>query len=242
MASLTRWTWVWVNSGRWWWTGRPGVLRFMGSQRVGHDWATELNWTECYHKPCPSFPSPSYTKASLGFYHFSVSTEYMCRSFAQTVDCVCQSFPSKEQVSFTFMAAVTGHSDFGAQEKKISHCFHFFPLYLSWSHGTRASLIVQLVKNPPAMQETSVQFLSWEDPLEKGKGAHSSILGLPLWLSCYRICLQCRRPGFDPWVGKIPWRRIPTPVFWPREFHRLYSPWGHKESRCHNLSFFEVEF
>ena len=46
MASLTQWTWVWVNSGSWWWTGRPGVLRFMGSQRVGNDWATELNWTE----------------------------------------------------------------------------------------------------------------------------------------------------------------------------------------------------
>ena len=46
MASLTRWTWVWVNSGSWWWTGRPGVLQFMGSQRVGHDWVTELNWTE----------------------------------------------------------------------------------------------------------------------------------------------------------------------------------------------------
>ena len=44
MASPTRWTWVWVNSWSWWWTGRPGVLRFMGSQRVGHDWATELNW------------------------------------------------------------------------------------------------------------------------------------------------------------------------------------------------------
>ena len=42
MASWTRWTWAWVNSGSWWWTGRPGVLRFMGSQRVGHDWATEL--------------------------------------------------------------------------------------------------------------------------------------------------------------------------------------------------------
>ena len=41
MASLTRW--AWVNSGNWWWTGRPGVLRFMGSQRIGHDWATELN-------------------------------------------------------------------------------------------------------------------------------------------------------------------------------------------------------
>ena len=46
MASPTRWAWVWVNSGSWWWAGRPGVLRFMGSQRVGHDWATELNWTE----------------------------------------------------------------------------------------------------------------------------------------------------------------------------------------------------
>ena len=46
MASLTRWIWVWVNSGSWWWTTRPGVLRFMESQRVGHDWTTELNWTE----------------------------------------------------------------------------------------------------------------------------------------------------------------------------------------------------
>ena len=46
MASLARWTWVSVNSGSCWWTGRPGVLRFMGSQRVRYDWATELIWTE----------------------------------------------------------------------------------------------------------------------------------------------------------------------------------------------------
>ena len=46
MVSPTQWTWVWANSGSWWWTGRPGMLRFMGSQRVGHDIATELNWTE----------------------------------------------------------------------------------------------------------------------------------------------------------------------------------------------------
>ena len=43
MASLTQWTWVWVNSGSWWWTGRPGVLQFMRLQRGGHNWATELN-------------------------------------------------------------------------------------------------------------------------------------------------------------------------------------------------------
>ena len=46
MASRTGWTWVWVNSQSWWWTGRPGVLQFIGSQRVGHDWVAELNWTE----------------------------------------------------------------------------------------------------------------------------------------------------------------------------------------------------
>ena len=48
MASPIQWTWVWVNSGSWWWTGRPGVLQSMGSQRVGHDWATGLNWTESF--------------------------------------------------------------------------------------------------------------------------------------------------------------------------------------------------
>ena len=41
---MTRWTWVWVSSGSWWWTGKPGVLQSMGLQRVGHDWATELYW------------------------------------------------------------------------------------------------------------------------------------------------------------------------------------------------------
>ena len=63
MASPTWWTWVWVNSGSWWWTGRPGVLQFMGSQRVGHDWVTELN--------CPTFRAsliskPSFPGSSVG--------------------------------------------------------------------------------------------------------------------------------------------------------------------------------
>ena len=58
MASLTQWTWVWVSSGSWWWAGRPGVLRFMGSQRVGHDWATELNWIPLLRAPpsCTNHP------------------------------------------------------------------------------------------------------------------------------------------------------------------------------------------
>ena len=49
MASLTQWTWVWVNSRIWWWTEKPSVLQSIGSQRVRHDWVTELNWTD--HNP-----------------------------------------------------------------------------------------------------------------------------------------------------------------------------------------------
>ena len=50
MASLTQWTWVWVNSGSWWWTGRPGELQFMGLQRVGHDWMPELILILYFHR------------------------------------------------------------------------------------------------------------------------------------------------------------------------------------------------
>ena len=54
MASSTQWTWVCVKSGRWWWTGRPGMLQFMGSQRVRHDWVTEPNWTASFQKNKPN--------------------------------------------------------------------------------------------------------------------------------------------------------------------------------------------
>ena len=68
---------------------------------------------------------------------------------------------------------------------------------------------------------------------------YSSLLGLPWWLSWYRICLQCGRPRFDPWVGKIPWRSAwkCTPIFQPGESHglsllSLYGGSDGKESTC----------
>ena len=79
----------------------------------------------------------------------------------------------------------------------------------------RAFLIVQLVKNPPTMQETLVQFLGQENLLGKGYATCSSILGLSLLAQLVKNHLQCGRPGFNPWDGKIPWRRekLSTPVF-----------------------------
>ena len=73
MASPTQWTWVWLNSGSWWWTGRPGVLQFIRLQRVGHDWATELNWS--YVGVIPSFSSLSPAR-STGPYR-TVSTPFL---------------------------------------------------------------------------------------------------------------------------------------------------------------------
>ena len=84
MASLTQWSWVWVNSGSWWWTGRPGMLWFMGSQRVGHNWATELklvyfwNYMKCLR---------------LGRNHIN-----MCWIYKNTFHCSCR--PGIEEISY----------------------------------------------------------------------------------------------------------------------------------------------
>ena len=81
MASLTRWAWAWVNSGSWWWTGRPGMLRFMGLQRVRHDWATELKWTDPDLKSLSAIPLcwlwdgglNHFTFLSLSFFNYKMS-------------------------------------------------------------------------------------------------------------------------------------------------------------------------
>ena len=73
MASPTQWTWVWVDSGSWWWTGRPGVVQSMGSQSVGHYWATELKWTELKEQrwlPQKGFPLCSYYKKNWLLFFF----------------------------------------------------------------------------------------------------------------------------------------------------------------------------
>ena len=77
MTSLTQRTWVWVNYRSWWWTGRPGVLQSMGLQRVGHDWATELNWTDTYTPSLVSLhPAP------LGWLSQSPGLRFLCYTAA----------------------------------------------------------------------------------------------------------------------------------------------------------------
>ena len=78
MASLTQWMWVSVNSGSWWWPGRPGMLWFMGSQRVGQDWATEMNWTELNW----------YTKATIVTNQGTGENWWNLNKFCSLVNCI----------------------------------------------------------------------------------------------------------------------------------------------------------
>ena len=80
---------VWVNSGSWWWTGRPGVLRFMGSQRVGHDWATELNW----NLPNKTHPQPS----ALLIVILNLTLYY---TYLELVSSIFTSYPSFRNIKF----------------------------------------------------------------------------------------------------------------------------------------------
>ena len=153
----TQWTWVWVNSGSWWWTGRPGMLRFMGSQRAGHDWATELKtdiplmvlqcrrpWLDSWASKIPCRRHRQSTPVLLGFPSDSVGKESTCNAGDPSLIPGSGSSPG-EGIDY--------------------------PLQYSWS-----SLMTQTIKNPPAMQETWVRSLGWEDPLEEGMATHSSIL------------------------------------------------------------------
>ena len=79
MASPTQWAWVWVNSGSWWWTGRPGMLHSMWSQRVGHDWVTELNREQFLQTiKLDSVPK---IKERLFRWHSDKEHAYQCRKF-----------------------------------------------------------------------------------------------------------------------------------------------------------------
>ena len=148
------------------------MLQFMGSQRVRHDWVTELtdwlDWSSGFHDGSDGKESsinvghlssiPGWGSSPGGGYGNSLKYSCLENPYGQefaglqslgsqrvghdwqikhsTVQ-VFHIFPSKEQVSFNFMAAVTVQSDFGAQENKIGHCFLFSLIYLLWSDGTR---------------------------------------------------------------------------------------------------------
>ena len=157
---------------------------------------------------------------------------------------VCHSCSSKEEASFNFMAAVSVCSDFGAQENKFCHCFHFFPIYLPWSDGTGCHDLSFLNVAFSASSFTLIKGLFSSCLLSAIRVVSSAYLRLLIFLPAVKnppAIQEMWRPRFDPWVGKIPWRMKwqPTPVFLPGKSHGQknlagYSPWGCKRVR-HDL-------
>ena len=91
MASLTQWTWVWMNSGSWWWTGRPGVLQFMGSQRVRHDWATDLIWSDLWITWFPIFFCQKLDPMKITAYSSLLSTSLSLHKRERKQECMKES-------------------------------------------------------------------------------------------------------------------------------------------------------
>ena len=123
MASLTRWTWVWVNSGSWWWTGRPGMLWFMGSQRVGHNWVTELNWTAPWKK---SYDQPRQHIKKQRYYFANKSPSSQSYGFSSS--CVWmwelnykESWVSKNWCFWTVMLEKTLESPLDSKKIQPAH-------------------------------------------------------------------------------------------------------------------------
>ena len=151
LDSINRWTWVWVNSRSWWWTGRPGVLQFTGSQRVGHDWVTELNWTEWSTVRCSvmsdslwphelqytRLPGPS---LSLRFYSNLCPLSQWCYqtilSFVAPFSSCPQSFPSSGSFPMSWLSA-SGAQVLDLQlQHQFFHCIFrvdFLQDWLVWS-------------------------------------------------------------------------------------------------------------
>ena len=92
MASPIQWTWIWASSRSWWWTGKPGMLQSMGSQRVGHDWATELNWTELIDGSPPGSPVPGILPARI-LEWVAISFSNACMHAKLLLSCLTLCYP-----------------------------------------------------------------------------------------------------------------------------------------------------
>ena len=196
MALLTRWMWVWVISGSWWWTGRPVVLGFMGSQRVGHDWATELNWSLVlwwesidlldlnWHRSYWNYNGHSYLVSYFSFALYHAQLLSCMGLFCNPLDCSLPGSSVHGILQVKILEWVASFFSRGPSRPKDQTCVYCawcigrWVLYhcATWVAPEKNWIVAQMVKNQPAKQETWVRSFGQTDPLEKEMATHSSNL------------------------------------------------------------------
>ena len=171
----------------------------------------------------PGFPVlhflPEFAQVPVYWYYLTISSSATHFSFG------LQSFPASRSFPMSWLFASSGQS-IGASASVFPMNFQgWFPLGLGFHDSSVGKESTCNAGDPsliPGLGRSSGEGIGY--PFQY---SWASLVAQPV-----KNPLQCRRPEFDPCVGKIPWRRerLPTPVFWAGEFHGLYSPWGRKES------------
>ena len=210
MASPTWWTWVWVNSGSWWWTGRPGMLQFMESQRVGHDW---LNWTLYWKGSKPG--QGAWWERKLSQYEMRISA---------VSNFVFWSPPHSEFEGYT--AVQYGlHIFWRATWKNISCRVHEERKEQKFVYSLSQTATLHWPRfTPQGMDSTALNCGIW--------ALVATYDWLPSSSDDKESSCNAGNPGSIP-MSEDPWRRkwLATPEFLPGEFHGQksllgYKPWG----------------
>ena len=210
MASPTWWIWVWTSSRSWWWTGKPGMLQSMWLQRVGHNWATELQWFSFYvivhwffSQFKPTLLNP--TLVNMLFWLLKYIWKYS------------GNFNSSHLILFMISISLlvfTIRWDIAI--------LAFFTL-LNMASFSYLDIVVPAFVYGVTQSQTWLKWLSSSNACSQGFPC-----GLDVKKNTRKICLQCRRLGFYFCVEKMPWRRewLPTPVFLRGKSHGQRSQVG----------------
>ena len=220
MASLTWWTWVWVTSGSWWWTGKPGMLQSKGLQRVRHDWAelTELITSWCRQAWPPECDSgwvtdSMYLATTFFFFLIWISSQYLklkaCKNFwplLRTVkDLAKLSIHSSTATSAKNRAEADSFMWYTGSPQWISgfqastvHTWHTPLTYTSWF---LLSLVFNLYLVPSTEQVWNMSLGTAPIPIQGEQGSQQRITNNKIYFTTFSGGIHTyRQIHFATWV------------------------------------------
>ena len=234
MASPTGWIWVWASSRSWWWTGKPGELQSMGSQRVRHDWATELNWNNtysqggsCIHKGChPSFFSPCLHLLSKHLFRRSYwlsGKESACQCRRHRLIPGWERSPGEGNGKLFQYSCLGNPMDTGAWRATIHRVAKS---QTDWV--TKQQMKINLINQNYGMCAKLLQlYLTLWDPMDcslPGSPVHGILQARILEWAAISSSRGSSYPGIEPtFLMSPPWQAGSLPLAPPRKFPKVWQ-------------------